>query len=452
MSQSDKLLIEPAPKPRVLILGTSSLSPSLSLELLKKECDVTVASDLPPPSHLFDYIFQFTEFQTVEKVIKKYLKSRGKLLLIETTGETLPPLFDDAQIRFLRLGGLRLWEEKDALSLILKIMFRRGKSERWDYKKGMEEESFTQIPPDIPQEKETSLSNSASVEVNYEAENVQIPHDFSYKETPIGVKEENLSPDHVVEETHMSIFSIFGKIILGLFILFVILSGLFYFLFKDLEVSVNRLIADWKSLKWNLVANDISTVLNKLKRAHMVYEVVSIPLFPLKSAKPFSDIETVFTEGENLLGGSAQTLSVLKNMQDTATFSGRITFLSPTFSVDTALTQIKQFKGAAINSQKKFEKVTLPLFPRETVLSYLSSISYSLDAVDSLLPVASAFSKNTGKKTYLVLFQNNLEIRPTGGFIGSYGLLTIEDGHVSDFRIFDVYQADGQLKGHVEPT
>ncbi|PJE67617.1 hypothetical protein COU95_01445, partial [Candidatus Shapirobacteria bacterium CG10_big_fil_rev_8_21_14_0_10_40_9] len=55
------------------------------------------------------------------------------------------------------------------------------------------------------------------------------------------------------------------------------------------------------------------------------------------------------------------------------------------------------------------------------------------------------------RKTYLVLFQNNMEIRPTGGFIGSFGLLTFERGRLLDFEIQDVYFADGQLKGHVEP-
>lgn len=55
------------------------------------------------------------------------------------------------------------------------------------------------------------------------------------------------------------------------------------------------------------------------------------------------------------------------------------------------------------------------------------------------------------KKTYLVLFQNNMELRPGGGFVGSYGLLEVGDGRVIDFSIHDVYDADGQLKGHVEP-
>lgn len=52
---------------------------------------------------------------------------------------------------------------------------------------------------------------------------------------------------------------------------------------------------------------------------------------------------------------------------------------------------------------------------------------------------------------YLVLFQNNMELRATGGFIGSYGLISFEKGKLYDFQVYDVYTADGALKGHVEP-
>lgn len=55
------------------------------------------------------------------------------------------------------------------------------------------------------------------------------------------------------------------------------------------------------------------------------------------------------------------------------------------------------------------------------------------------------------KKTYLILLQNNHELRPTGGFIGSFGLATFDRGKLVDFETKDVYSADGQLKGHVEP-
>ncbi len=55
------------------------------------------------------------------------------------------------------------------------------------------------------------------------------------------------------------------------------------------------------------------------------------------------------------------------------------------------------------------------------------------------------------KRSYLFLLQNNMELRPTGGFIGSYALAIFENGKLLDFQVEDVYTADGQLRGHVEP-
>ena len=64
--------------------------------------------------------------------------------------------------------------------------------------------------------------------------------------------------------------------------------------------------------------------------------------------------------------------------------------------------------------------------------------------------VEEILAKGTEKK-YLLLFANNMEIRPGGGFIGSYGVLTLNDLTFEDLKIYDVYDADGQLIGHVEP-
>ncbi|MDZ4341521.1 MAG: DUF4012 domain-containing protein [Candidatus Binatia bacterium] len=49
------------------------------------------------------------------------------------------------------------------------------------------------------------------------------------------------------------------------------------------------------------------------------------------------------------------------------------------------------------------------------------------------------------KKTYLLIFQNNNEARPTGGFMGTYGLLYLENGRMSIGKIESIYNLDGQL-------
>lgn len=56
-----------------------------------------------------------------------------------------------------------------------------------------------------------------------------------------------------------------------------------------------------------------------------------------------------------------------------------------------------------------------------------------------------------GARNYLLLFLNNTEIRPGGGFIGSYGIARFEDGRLRDLYVDDVYNPDGQLKEQVTP-
>jgi len=52
---------------------------------------------------------------------------------------------------------------------------------------------------------------------------------------------------------------------------------------------------------------------------------------------------------------------------------------------------------------------------------------------------------------YLLLFQNNHELRATGGFIGSYMIVDVNDGQITKMEAKDVYETDGQLKDVVKP-
>ncbi|MBP7811580.1 MAG: DUF4012 domain-containing protein [Candidatus Moranbacteria bacterium] len=56
-----------------------------------------------------------------------------------------------------------------------------------------------------------------------------------------------------------------------------------------------------------------------------------------------------------------------------------------------------------------------------------------------------------GPRKYLFLFQNNHELRATGGFIGSYALLSVHDGIVENFFVDGIFNPDGQLKENIVP-
>ena len=74
----------------------------------------------------------------------------------------------------------------------------------------------------------------------------------------------------------------------------------------------------------------------------------------------------------------------------------------------------------------------------------------NLGLARELIPAARLALAGDRKKTYLVIFQNSAEIRPTGGFISSFAFVTIQKGKLLDIDYQSVYQLDSQLVG-VEP-
>ncbi len=82
-------------------------------------------------------------------------------------------------------------------------------------------------------------------------------------------------------------------------------------------------------------------------------------------------------------------------------------------------------------------------------------------ALPTLLDLLSGFEKNetlleellggNGPRTYLFLLQNNQEMRATGGFIGTYALVDVNQGVVRRFFVDGIFNPDGQLKENIVP-
>lgn len=72
--------------------------------------------------------------------------------------------------------------------------------------------------------------------------------------------------------------------------------------------------------------------------------------------------------------------------------------------------------------------------------------------LQALLDIGRALLARDGnERTFLLLFQNNWELRPGGGFIGSYGILKIRDGRISSLVIDDTYNLDRRIPPVVPP-
>lgn len=111
---------------------------------------------------------------------------------------------------------------------------------------------------------------------------------------------------------------------------------------------------------------------------------------------------------------------------------------------------VSQLETLITQRRYPFKKPSVARFTTQ-VLTKLASVRTTVGYTEKLLTLYPSIAGFRQKQTYLVLLQNSMELRPTGGFIGSLLLITFLDGKVDSMEVQDVYTADGQLKGHVDP-
>lgn len=86
------------------------------------------------------------------------------------------------------------------------------------------------------------------------------------------------------------------------------------------------------------------------------------------------------------------------------------------------------------------KNVVLPL--KEQFPSLEESLTRGVEMA-AFVPAIAGYPE---QKTYLFLLQNNTEMRPTGGFIGTYGILKVADGEIVSFTTDNVYNLDSTVE------
>jgi len=79
-----------------------------------------------------------------------------------------------------------------------------------------------------------------------------------------------------------------------------------------------------------------------------------------------------------------------------------------------------------------------------TVIGLIKSFNQNETVIKELLG-------GNGPRKYLFLLQNNQELRATGGFIGTYALMDVNNGSVRQFFVDGIFNPDGQLKENIIP-
>lgn len=120
------------------------------------------------------------------------------------------------------------------------------------------------------------------------------------------------------------------------------------------------------------------------------------------------------------------------------------------------LTGIKANLDLVICNFSDFEDTILFWPLRGTIRNISNELVAFRQGLSDMIPVAKIAPQIMGypnEKNYLLIMQNTDELRPTGGFIGTYGILSTENGEIKRSDTHDIYHMDMPVKDklNVEP-
>lgn len=209
---------------------------------------------------------------------------------------------------------------------------------------------------------------------------------------------------------------------------------------KQVKTDIATIQADYQALK---VIGSLPLVKNYYQDGKLALEIAQQGLdtgqIIIEAIKPYQDF----------LGLAGQATNSADTAQD------RIDFV--TQSVEGILPHLDKIDQNLVSIQTKLSQIDVNRYPDEfrqiKIKSNLVKLSTSLDSVHQIIkdgrPLLNNISWFLGKdapRRYFLLFQNDAELRPSGGFWTAYGILKVDNGKITPLISDDIYSLDDKFK------
>lgn len=169
-------------------------------------------------------------------------------------------------------------------------------------------------------------------------------------------------------------------------------------------------------------------------------------------------VDTPISTAKNLAEAGENMSAVGKNA---AELMEKISQLDKNdFSLSSVLefqTDINKIALNLKNAEENLDNVNINYVPEnlreklEIAKSQLPIIADNFENFSRDFPIIAKMLGSDRPQKYLLVFENNSEIRAGGGFIGSYGILDLENGKIKNLFIDGIFNPDGQLNEKIIP-
>lgn len=261
---------------------------------------------------------------------------------------------------------------------------------------------------------------------------------------------------------------------LGSIILF-LLVFVYFFIYRPVKKiygQANNLLPKAKELKSVFSQNDIDLLEKKVDdfdKDYQVFKVTAQKIYWLSFIPYVKDFKNAVEAGDLMIEIGKETISAIKPYADLIGFKkGETSFVEKSaeerlhtavLTLDKILTKIDPISKKIALAEEKINQINPNRYPKKIgnllLREKIESIKEQFYGLSSLFvdtkPLLKKLPEIFGKdeeKTYLVLFQNDKELRATGGFLTAYAIFKVKDGKIRIERSEDIYSLDESIPNH----
>ncbi|NTW22118.1 DUF4012 domain-containing protein [Candidatus Falkowbacteria bacterium] len=218
--------------------------------------------------------------------------------------------------------------------------------------------------------------------------------------------------------------------------------------FKSAQAAANQAASDFYYATSNLEDIKTSLVFNQV--GALQYQVGQLG-YLVGSAEMLSravgQAVSFGLELQNLLDGNRQLNYSTFSPDEKKKILGRIQYSGPELTGMKANLDLALLNLANITYPGVLWPLKGKIDETKNLVGEASQVLGKLAPMSQIIPALAGYPSTS---TYLVLFQNSDELRPTGGFLGTYGILQMESGDISRFETHDIYHMDMPVKDKVD--
>lgn len=258
------------------------------------------------------------------------------------------------------------------------------------------------------------------------------------------------------------------------FVILLLVLG-YIFVYRPLikiKTKANIVMASAKEMKGIFAKNNIELLKTKLDNFSNQYqdlEEATKSIYWASFIPYVADLKNGLTAGRYLVRAAKETVTTIEPYADLIGFKkGEKSFVEKSAEdrlqtavltldkvvkkVDPIAEDIDQAgKSIAKIDPKRYPKKIGKLMLRDTITNLKNQFEGMTELFVNAKPLIKKLPEILGsdkEKTYLILYQNDKELRATGGFLTFYAVFKIKNGKMSIYRSDDIYSLDATIANH----